>query len=652
MSIVSVPRFSVSSLEAGNGPRSSSHISRSFLLEDRDYEDYKRAGTRGNLAALFRWIGIGPNGVTDGCALTKTLIFTFVLSWIFVVLYIIISDDRTPPHQLASTVLNSRTSSILVKSSNQSKNILPPSIVNLYLNHRTFATSTPPSLPKDNSTFKSALFALGTGVGAAVTYYILFEPPAPPTKPVSALEDAMSRVPVGLTPQQIDVRLRAAETRVKVDKADARGTMVAGFELSVVNSNDPIEDYHDQRKTPNGMIFAQVSVLPAVYDGHSGTECAEVLSHYLSSYVAAAIKAIPRSSNNNRQQAISDAISSAFIAMDNDIARGAISLDPNYKGAFPYSRDKVHAALRPAMAGSCALLTYIEGTDVYVACTGDSRAVLGQLRADGTYQALPLSADQTASNPSEHARMLEEHPGERDTVLVNGRVLGYLMPTRAFGDCRYKWPAKVAEAVIPPIFGRSVARNYYTPPYVTARPEIIHHTIEPGRDRFLIMATDGVWDELSSDEGADLVGRHLSKIGASPPATAAADEGIVVEERNYAYKDRNSATHLIRNALGGADEVQMGKLLAIPPPYSRRFRDDMTAIVVHFHDGVFTTGGNGGSGNGSGGGGKPIRDIDLSLTGPKKPRIDQLAEWSAANLPPGIAGKKSKASKEGVAARL
>ena len=41
-------------------------------------------------------------------------------------------------------------------------------------------------------------------------------------------------------------------------------------------------------------------------------------------------------------------------------------------------------------------------------------------------------------------RMQAEHPAdEANTVIMRGRVLGGLEPTRAFGDARYKWPAEV-----------------------------------------------------------------------------------------------------------------------------------------------------------------------------------------------------------------
>lgn len=73
---------------------------------------------------------------------------------------------------------------------------------------------------------------------------------------------------------------------------------------------------------------------------------------------------------------------------------------------------------------------------MYVACTGDSRALLLKRRTPNNppeFDPIPLSVDQTVRNAHEYERMLDEHPGEIETLFVKGRVLGGLMPTRAFG---------------------------------------------------------------------------------------------------------------------------------------------------------------------------------------------------------------------------
>ena len=81
--------------------------------------------------------------------------------------------------------------------------------------------------------------------------------------------------------------------------------------------------------------------------------------------------------------------------------------------------------------GSCALTTCIVSNQLYLANTGDCRAVLGS-KIDGKWTATALTVDQTANNADEMIRVFKAHPGER--VIRHGRLLGGLMPLRSFGD--------------------------------------------------------------------------------------------------------------------------------------------------------------------------------------------------------------------------
>jgi pyruvate dehydrogenase phosphatase len=50
--------------------------------------------------------------------------------------------------------------------------------------------------------------------------------------------------------------------------------------------------------------------------------------------------------------------------------------------------------------------------------------------------------------------------------------------------------------------------------------------------------------------------------------------------------DRNAATHLIRNALGGTDygieHSEIARMLSLPQDKVRLFRDDLTVTVIYF----------------------------------------------------------------------
>jgi pyruvate dehydrogenase phosphatase len=163
---------------------------------------------------------------------------------------------------------------------------------------------------------------------------------------------------------------------------------------------------------------------------------------------------------------------------------------------------------------------------------------------------------------------------------------------------------------------RSSPRDLKTPPYVTPEPEVTHRKLSflplPSSQeqqpttkstlRFIVLATDGLWDCLSSSEVVSLVGGHLSGLKGIVPKSVLASTTIMTEssagvegkekkssrdqlEGNWAFLDENVGSHVIRNAFGGGDELALRKKVSIPPPVARSFRDDITVTVVWWHDG-------------------------------------------------------------------
>ena len=303
---------------------------------------------------------------------------------------------------------------------------------------------------------------------------------------------------------------------------------------------------------------------------------------------------------------IVDAMKRGFVHLDNEIVHESVE-----KVMKAQSKSLAAEILAPALSGSCALLSFYDSRSqlLRVACTGDSRAVLGRRGSNGKWTATPLSTDQTGKNPEEVARLRKEHPGE-DYVVANGRILGALEPSRAFGDASYKWSAKVQEQVKNFYFGRSMSPRLRSPPYVTAEPVVTTTKIEPQNHDFVVMATDGLWEMLTNEEVVGLVGHWLDEqatMNAKSGSQTAkswlpswlsgqkrlpvehADEsigpdgqGVPIRRQQWGLKntldgqfvieDNNAATHLVRNALGGKDTDQVCALLTLPSPYSRRYR--------------------------------------------------------------------------------
>lgn len=234
------------------------------------------------------------------------------------------------------------------------------------------------------------------------------------------------------------------------------------------------------------------------------------------------------------------AIKKAFTKLDDDICQAPVNELVKLKGlqGKPVPEEST-AKLLPALSGSCALLSYIDTArnKIHVACTGDSRAVMGTWDPIAKkWKVDVLTEDQTGRNLKEVARMQGEHPlEEKDRVIMRGRVLGGLEPTRAFGlvpfrvvdvplsfcsDAVYKWSQKTYSDLMTgfrPESPRRYSANSKTPPYVTVEPEITVRDLVPESDaslvvktsgdeaapepsrRFMVLATDGLYDRLEND---------------------------------------------------------------------------------------------------------------------------------------------------------
>ena len=285
---------------------------------------------------------------------------------------------------------------------------------------------------------------------------------------------------------------------------------------------------------------------------------------------------------------ISNALKTAFLRLDNDISVEAL----------PVGGHVNFDSLEVALSGACATVALIQHLNVHVVSVGDTRAVLGRQNEKGEWIAVPLSFDHNVENEDEVNRVKSEHPSsEASFVLKNNRLLGQLIPLRAFGDMRYKWPLKELKRIVSILettYAQSILpMNYYTPPYLSCRPDVNHHKLTP-QDKFLVLASDGLWENLSNEQVVKLVGEHMQG--------EAVDDHYHMEDRSQnlgelnkvlqkrkaslAMKsiDDNVATHLIRNTLG-PEHKKISDMLTMPPEVVRYYRDDITVTVIFFDSG-------------------------------------------------------------------
>lgn len=429
-----------------------------------------------------------------------------------------------------------------------------------------------------------------------------------------------------LTPQEVTSILQANE----YTKEFSDESSVKYYDSNQLASNNPIEDTRSEAQ-----CLLTKGILLGVFDGHAGGACAQVISKRLFHYVSACLlppKLLEQyldalESNkklelvetfNDKVEFVTEirdlyqasfqtflknlietqctkefqmetALENAFLKLDNDLSTEALS---------KLSQKNVARTLAVAMSGTVAAVAHIDGPHLHVAGVGDSQAVLGVLSENDGWSAKLMTTEHNTDNRAEVERILSEHPAsEKTTVIKMERLLGQLAPLRSLGDFRYKWSKEIMKEVVVPYFGEAaIPPNYHTPPYLTAKPEVKYHRLTP-RDKFLIIASDGLWDLISPLQAVRLVGEHMSgKVTLSPlrlprKNMKLSDINELLLQRKEGLKkkplDNNAATHLLRNALGGTeygiDHAKLSQLLTLPSEVVRIFRDDITITVVYMN---------------------------------------------------------------------
>jgi len=146
-------------------------------------------------------------------------------------------------------------------------------------------------------------------------------------------------------------------------------------------------------------------------------------------------------------------------------------------------------------SGSTAVTALKRGNELYVANVGDSRCVLARESANGLIEALAMSDDHKPDRRDEKERILKNRGAVEPIRAFNGRyvgparvwtkkqVAGGLAVSRAFGDL-----AMASAGVVPD-------------------PEILRETIT-AKDKFLVLASDGVWEHMSNQQVVDIAKQH------------------------------------------------------------------------------------------------------------------------------------------------
>ncbi|XP_076941622.1 putative protein phosphatase 2C 14 [Bidens hawaiensis] len=186
-----------------------------------------------------------------------------------------------------------------------------------------------------------------------------------------------------------------------------------------------------------------------VYDGHGGSKAAEYVSKNLHSNV---FDMLDKCSKNT---SIQEAVKAAFMKTDDEFLKQGLE------------------------SGACCVTALIKGKELFVSNLGDCRAVISK-----NGKAECLTKDHKASQDDERKR-IQDKGGYVELHRGTWRVHGVLAVSRSIGDAHLK-------------------------DWVSGEPET---KILPLTDdlEYLILASDGLWDEVGNQEAIDVVTRCMTK---------------------------------------------------------------------------------------------------------------------------------------------
>ncbi|XP_020207244.1 probable protein phosphatase 2C 43 [Cajanus cajan] len=299
------------------------------------------------------------------------------------------------------------------------------------------------------------------------------------------------------------------------------------FSFAVVQANEIIED-HSQVETGSDAVFV------GVYDGHGGAEA----SRFINDHLFLNLMRVAQENGNISEDIIRNAVSAT--------EDGFLTLVRRSYGIKPLI----------AAMGSCCLVGVIWKGTLYIANLGDSRAVIGSVGRSNKIIAEQLTKEHNASKEEVRRELRSLHPEDSQIVVMKQgtwRIKGIIQVSRSIGDAYLKRP----EFSFDPSFPRFHLPEPIRRPVLTAEPSVCSRVLRPN-DKFIIFASDGLWEHMTNQEAAEIVHNNPRTGIARRLLKAALNEAA--RKREMRYRDLQKIGKGIR----------------------RFFHDDITVVVVFF----------------------------------------------------------------------
>ena len=198
--------------------------------------------------------------------------------------------------------------------------------------------------------------------------------------------------------------------------------------------------------------------------------------------------------------------------------QSGVSIDKAYTKAFVDSNTEMHGTpFDDVASGTTAICVLFDGRTMHIANVGDSRAVVAELKGDKLV-AFPLSIDQTPYRKDERERIkkaggrimsVDQLQGVAPMHENWGLNLGEEIDDE--GDPPRVW---VQDGAYPGVaFTRSLGDQIAESVGCHAQPELMTKDLADNA-KFVIIASDGVWEFLTSQAVVDMVAKFEDPMAA------------------------------------------------------------------------------------------------------------------------------------------
>ncbi len=197
---------------------------------------------------------------------------------------------------------------------------------------------------------------------------------------------------------------------------------------------------------------------------------------------------------------------SSLDSLNNDeiimsIKAGFFSLDRKIRDLDVYKNDEDRS-------GTTVCAALVTQSHIYLINCGDSRAIL--IRDDYIEM---CTYDHKPTQLKERQRI--QNAGG---IVALSRVNGGLATSRGLGDFEYK----------------SVPNFKQNEQFVSCEPDVYVAKRDPTRDKFLVLACDGIWDVMKNEEVLDYIKTYHAR---NPPALQKSNQATFLTQMNNSMLD-------------------------------------------------------------------------------------------------------------------